>query len=184
MFLIGLCHKRCTINSTVTAKEETEFMASCKQCYQKRTSTQSESSHESPTSPLLMQGKDIPVPVSARKGVKVGSSSNPSASSTTLKHSSKVKHASTNLATGWKQHWGVIWRKKNEGTGDFRFKNILLRGNPDTDSLRPKCRLCRKPYDPYLMYIYCESCECKFYFYAGIFFSFCLECIGYHLSLG
>ncbi|KAF3683717.1 putative GABA transporter 1-like [Capsicum annuum] len=159
----GLCHKRCTINSTVTAKEETEFMASCKQCYQKRTSTQSESSHESPTSPLLMQGKDIPVPVSARKGVKVGSSSNPSASSTTLKHSSKVKHASTNLATGWKQHWGVIWRKKNEGTGDFRFKNILLRGNPDTDSLRPKCRLCRKPYDPYLMYIYCESCESWFH---------------------
>ncbi|MCD7464186.1 hypothetical protein HAX54_052258 [Datura stramonium] len=104
-----------------------------------------------------MQRKDIPIPVSARKGGKVGSSSNPSASTATLKHSSKMKHSSSNLATQWKHHWGVIWRKKDEDTGDFRFKHIL-RGNPDSDSLRPSCRLCCKPYDPYLMYIRCETC--------------------------
>ncbi|KAL3335955.1 hypothetical protein AABB24_031934 [Solanum stoloniferum] len=154
----GLCHKQCTISSTIIANEETEFMTSCKQCYQNRALTQAESSHESPTSPLLMQGKDIPIPVSARKGGKVCSSSNPSASTATLKHSSKVKHASSNLATRWKHHWGVIWRKNNEDTGDFRFKHILLRGNPDCDSVRPRCRLCCKPYDPYLMYIRCETC--------------------------
>ncbi|MCD9561202.1 hypothetical protein HAX54_020202 [Datura stramonium] len=153
----GLCHKQCTISSTVIANEEIEFMTSCKRCYQNRALTQAETSHESPTSPLLMQRKDIPIPVSARKGGKVGSSSNPSASTATLKHSSKMKHSSSNLATQWKHHWGVIWRKKDEDTGDFRFKHIL-RGNPDSDSLRPSCRLCCKPYDPYLMYIRCETC--------------------------
>ncbi|CAN4098961.1 unnamed protein product [Withania somnifera] len=170
-----LCHKQCTISSTVIANEETEFMTSCKQCYQNRALGQTESSHESSTSPLLMQGKDIPIPMSVRKGGRVGSSSNPSASTQALKHSSKVKHASSNLATQWKQHWGVIWRKKNEDTGDFRLKHILQRGDPDSDSLRPSCRLCCKPYDPYLMYIRCETCTCKFCFYAGIFFFFCLE---------
>ncbi|KAJ8563488.1 hypothetical protein K7X08_031940 [Anisodus acutangulus] len=155
----GLCHKQCTISSTVIANEEVEFMTSCKQCYQNRALTQAESSNESPSSPLLMQGKDLLIPVSARKGGKVGSCSNPSASTATPTHFSMVKPASSNLATKTKpQHWGVIWRKQDEDTGDFRFKHILLKGNPDRDSLRPSCRLCCKPYDPYLMYIRCETC--------------------------
>ncbi|XP_060173951.1 DDT domain-containing protein PTM-like isoform X2 [Lycium barbarum] len=155
----GLCHKQCTISSTVIANEEVEFMTSCKQCYKNRALTQAESSNESPTSPLLMQGKDILIPASARKGGKVGSCSNPTASTATQKHSSKVKPASSNLATKTKPpHWGVIWRKQDEDTGDFRFKHILLKGNSDRDSLRPSCRLCCKPYDPYLMYIRCETC--------------------------
>ncbi|KAK4375924.1 hypothetical protein RND71_006601 [Anisodus tanguticus] len=134
-------------------------MTSCKQCYQNSALTQAESSNESPTCPSLMQGKDLPIPVSAGKVGKVGNCSNPSASTVTPKHSYKVKTASSNLATKTKpQHWGVIWRKQDEDTGDFRFKHILLKGNPDRDSLRPSCRLCCKPYDPYLMYIRCETC--------------------------
>ncbi|XP_004242107.1 DDT domain-containing protein PTM-like isoform X1 [Solanum lycopersicum] len=158
----GLCHKQCTFSSTIIGNEETEFLT-CKQCYQNRALTQAESNHESPTSPLLTQGKDIPIPMSARKGGKVGSSSNPSASTATLKHSSKAKLASSNLATRWKHHWGIIWRKNNEDTGDFRSKHILLRGNPDCDSIRPSCRLCCKPYDPYLMYVRCETCTCWYH---------------------
>ncbi|KAJ8559629.1 hypothetical protein K7X08_003687 [Anisodus acutangulus] len=67
----GLCHKQCTISSTVIANEEVEFMTSCKQCYQNSALTQAESSNESPTSPSLMQGKDLPIPVSAGKGGKI-----------------------------------------------------------------------------------------------------------------
>ncbi|XP_075075568.1 DDT domain-containing protein PTM isoform X3 [Nicotiana tabacum] len=152
----GLCHKQCTISSTNVANEDVEFMTNCKQCYKNRTLTQDESSKESPSSPLLMRGQDFGIHMSARKGGKVGSCSNPSASCAT----SKMKNSSSsNLATKTKPHWGVIWRKKNNNTGsDFRFKHILLKGNPDMDLLRPSCYLCHKPYDPFLMYIRCETC--------------------------
>lgn len=156
-------------------------MTNCKQCYKNRTLTQDESSKESPSSPLLMRGQDFGIHMSARKGGKVGSCSNPSASCAT----SKMKNSSSsNLATKTKPHWGVIWRKKNDDTGsDFRFKHILLKGNPDMDLLRPSCYLCHKPYDPFLMYIRCETCTRKFCFYAGPLVVFCLEFVGY-LSLG
>ena len=42
---------------------------------------------------------------------------------------------------------------------DFRLKNILLRGNPDTNWSRPVCHLCHQPYNSDLMYICCETCK-------------------------
>lgn len=60
--------------------------------------------------------------------------------------------------------WGIIWKKKSsEDTGfDFRLKNILLKGSSGVPQLEPVCRLCHKPYRSDLMYIRCETCECKF----------------------
>ncbi|KAA8550243.1 hypothetical protein F0562_001927 [Nyssa sinensis] len=57
--------------------------------------------------------------------------------------------------------WGLIWKKKKaKDTGiDFRLKNILLRGNPDTSFSGPVCHLCHKPYNSDLMYICCETCK-------------------------
>ena len=42
---------------------------------------------------------------------------------------------------------------------DFRLKNILLRGNPNTDWSRHVCHLCHQPHNSDLMYICCETCK-------------------------
>nr|XP_010313321.1 DDT domain-containing protein PTM isoform X2 [Solanum lycopersicum] len=86
------------------------------------------------------------------------------ASVATLKHSSAMKHGNSSNSTAKtkrnSRNLGVIWKKKSEDAGtDFRFRNILLKGNPDGESLIPTCHLCRNPYDPYLMYIRCETCS-------------------------
>lgn len=154
----GLCHERCTVSSTVDATN------SCKQCSQNRALSQAKCSDESPKSPLLLQGKYFPKPISANKGVNVGNFNRPSASIATLKHSSAMKHGnSSNSTAKTKRNLGVIWKKKSEDTGtEFRLRNILLKGNPDRDSLIPTCHLCRRTYDPDLMYIRCETCSSKF----------------------
>ncbi|CAN0916628.1 DDT domain-containing protein PTM [Linum grandiflorum] len=55
--------------------------------------------------------------------------------------------------------WGIIWKKTTEDTGvDFRRKNIIVKGSPDGNRIRPICEQCKKDYDPNLMYIFCESC--------------------------
>ncbi|KAK4358626.1 hypothetical protein RND71_020855 [Anisodus tanguticus] len=146
----GFCHKHCTVSSTVDTSN------TCKQCNQNRALSQAKCSDESPTSPLLLQGQYFPKPISANKGVNVGNFSRPPASIATVK-----KHGnSSNSTAKTKRNLGVIWRKKNEETSaDFRLRNILLKGNPDGYSFIPTCYLCRKPYDPDLMYIRCETCS-------------------------
>lgn len=154
---VGLCHEHCTVSSTVDAS------STCKQCNQNRALFQAKCSDESPTSPLLLQGQYFPKPISANKGVNVGSLSRPSASVATLKHSSAMKHSNSSKSKSKANHnLGVIWRKKSEDTGtDFVLRNILLKGNPDGYSLIAICHLCRNPYNPDLMYIRCETCSSK-----------------------
>ncbi|PHT69136.1 hypothetical protein T459_28623 [Capsicum annuum] len=151
----GLCHEHCTVSSTVDAS------STCKQCNQNRALFQAKCSDESPTSPLLLQGQYFPKPISANKGVNVGSLSRPSASVATLKHSSAMKHSNSSKSKSKANHnLGVIWRKKSEDTGtDFVLRNILLKGNPDGYPLIAICHLCRNPYNPDLMYIRCETCS-------------------------
>ncbi|CAN4119451.1 unnamed protein product [Withania somnifera] len=151
----GLCHEHCTVKSTVDTSN------TCKQCNQNRVLSQAKCSDESPTSPLVLQGQYFPKPISANKGVNVGSFSHPSASTATPKHSSSMKHGnSSKSAAKTKRNLGVIWRKKSEDTGtDFRLRNILLKGHPDGYSIIPTCHLCRNPYNPDLMYIGCETCS-------------------------
>ncbi|TMW95209.1 hypothetical protein EJD97_009240 [Solanum chilense] len=154
----GLCHEHCTVSATVDATN------TCKQCNQNRALSQAKCIDESPKSPLLLQGKYFPKPISANKGVNVNNFNSPSASVATLKHSSAMKHGNSSNSTAKtkrnSRNLGVIWKKKSEDAGtDFRFRNILLKGNPDGESLIPTCHLCRNPYDPYLMYIRCETCS-------------------------
>lgn len=154
----GLCHERCTVSSTVDATN------TCKQCNQNRALSQAKCIDESPKSPLLLQGKYFPKPISANEGVNVSNFNRPSASIATLKHSSAMKHGNSSNSTAKtkrnSRNLGVIWKKKSEDTGtDFRFRNILLKGNPDGESLIPACHLCHNPYNPDLMYIRCETCS-------------------------
>ncbi|XP_016470375.2 DDT domain-containing protein PTM [Nicotiana tabacum] len=156
----GLCHELCTVSSTVDDNDDVEYTNTCKMCYQNRALTRVKCSDESPTSPLLLQGQYFPKQISAKKGVNVGNSSRLSASVATLKHSSDRKHGNSSNSTTKKKHkLGVVWRKKNEDTGiEFRLRNIFLKGNLDGDFPRLTCYLCRKPYNPDLMYIRCETC--------------------------
>lgn len=93
-----------------------------------------------------------------------------------------MKHGnSSNFTAKMKRNLGVIWRKKSEDTGtDFRLRNILLKGNPNGDSLTPICQLCRKPYDPDLMYIRCETCSSKFVPGRNSFYPVNVECRLYY----
>ncbi|KAK4440655.1 DDT domain-containing protein PTM [Sesamum alatum] len=158
----GFCHEQCATSSTVHVNEEVEFLITCKRCCETRAVTQVQSSYGSPTSPLLLQGRDFPNAGSTNKRGLVGYKG-PSAAVGTLESSSEIKltNGSAVAKKNKNKNWGLIWRKKNcEDTGiDFRLKNILLRGNPDMDLTRPSCRLCNQPYNSELMYIRCETCQ-------------------------
>ncbi|KAL6510987.1 hypothetical protein OROGR_022111 [Orobanche gracilis] len=163
----GLCHENCATSSTVHTNNEVEFFITCKHCCETRAINQVQGSYGSPTSPLLLQVRDVPKPGTSSKRGKVGRKGSPTSVRNT-KHSSvmgschgsaKVKKSNNN------KHWGLIWLKNNcEDTGvDFRLKNILLRGNPDMHLTKPSCRLCNKPYNADLMYIRCEACQLWFH---------------------
>ncbi|KAL0369575.1 UNVERIFIED_CONTAM: DDT domain-containing protein PTM [Sesamum angustifolium] len=158
----GFCHEQCATSSTVHMNEEIEFLITCKHCCETRAVTPVQSSYGSPTSPLLLQGRDFPNAGSTNKRGLVGHKG-PSASVGTLEYSSEMKltNGSTVAKKSKNKNWGLIWRKKIcEDTGiDFRLKNILLRGNPDMDLTKPLCRLCNQPYNSELMYIRCETCQ-------------------------
>ncbi|KAI3461337.1 hypothetical protein Pfo_018000 [Paulownia fortunei] len=159
----GFCHEQCATSSAVNMSEEADFSITCKQCCETQATTRVESSNGFPTSPLLLQRRDFPNAATTTKHGKLVGYKGSSASVGILEHSSEVK--STNRSAVAKKnrklHWGLIWRKKNcEDTGiDFRLKNILLRGNPDRDLIKPLCRLCNQPYNADLMYIRCETCQ-------------------------
>ncbi|KAK4492240.1 hypothetical protein RD792_003041 [Penstemon davidsonii] len=163
----GICHNQCATSSTVYKNEEVEFLITCKQCSETRAIAQVESSNASPTSPLLLlQGQDFPKTAASNKILKVVGPKRSSASGRTREHSSGVKptHISAPTKKNQHKHWGLIWRKNNEDTGiDFRLKNILHKGNPDMDMMKPICRLCNQPYRSDLMYIRCETCQSWFH---------------------
>ncbi|KAL6563659.1 hypothetical protein OROGR_002618 [Orobanche gracilis] len=160
----GFCHDHCATSSAVNMGKEVEFLITCKQC-QTEATTQVQSRNRSPTSPLLLQGRDFRNPCTATKRVK--SIGYQGSSASVKERSSEVK--STNRSAGEKKNrklpTGLIWKKNNcEDTGiDFRLKNILLRAISDTVSIKPVCRLCSQPYNADLMYIHCQTCQYWFH---------------------
>lgn len=162
----GYCHEDCTISSTIQSTEEVEFLITCKQCYHAKTPTQNENSNDSPTSPLPLLGREYQNTATAPKGSRQKDYSQPLAYVRAPENCSNMQQtaAGSSLATKSRRKpcsWGLIWKKKNvEDSGiDFRLKNILLRGNPDTNWSRPVCHLCHQPYNSDLMYICCETCK-------------------------
>ncbi|KAL6577433.1 hypothetical protein OROMI_011709 [Orobanche minor] len=161
----GFCHEHCATSSAVNTGKEVEVLIACKQC-QTEATTRVQSSDGSPTSHLLLQGRDFRNPYTDTKhGKSIG---HQGSSASAKERSSEVK--STNRSASEKKNkklpTGLIWKKNNcEDTGiDFRLKNILLRANSDTVSIKPVCRLCSQPYNADLMYIHCETC--RYWFHA------------------
>lgn len=161
----GFCHEQCTTSSTVHKNEEVEFLVTCKSCSDAQALAQVQISYGSPTSPLLLQGRDLPNAGTASKSGKLVGYKRPSESVGMMEYSSEMKSASvsSNTKKSKNKNWGLIWRKNNsEDNGvNFRLKNIILRGNPDMDLTNPVCRLCTQPYNTDLMYICCEKCKRK-----------------------
>ncbi|XP_021609320.1 DDT domain-containing protein PTM isoform X2 [Manihot esculenta] len=160
----GYCHKDCTIGTRGYMNEEVEFMITCKQCYNAK-AVSLENSNESPTTPLPFQGQDPHNIPTATKITRIKFRNQPLVSIRTQESSSEMKQTTPSLASKNRNRlcsWGVIWMKKNIDTGiDFRRENILLKGN--SESLKPVCNLCKKPYNRDLMYIHCETCNSWFH---------------------
>ncbi|XP_047179589.1 DDT domain-containing protein PTM-like [Vigna umbellata] len=53
----GYCHEGCSTSQIVSANE-VEYLTTCNQCYHARLLAQKENSNESPTSPLLLRGRE------------------------------------------------------------------------------------------------------------------------------
>ena len=58
VWALGFCHEGCSISSTVSANKKVEYLTTCNQCYYAKLLAQKETSNESPTSPLLLQGRE------------------------------------------------------------------------------------------------------------------------------
>ncbi|KAL3518480.1 hypothetical protein ACH5RR_021069 [Cinchona calisaya] len=159
----GLCHEQCTISSTVKINAEVVFLITCKQCYHIKALIQAESSHESPTSPLLLQQQENASGM-VSKPEKQTAHDNSSTAGKSLRPSSDSKSINASkLGSKSKPKllsWGLIWKKKNcdDIGSDFILKHILLKGDGDMDSSGPLCHLCHQPYNSDLMYIRCETC--------------------------
>lgn len=167
--LLGYCHEGCSISSTVSTYEEVEFLTTCKQCYHTTLLTQKETSNESATSPLLLQGQEHSSSTFL-KGSRPKCYDQALQSTREKDNGPDVKQVASDSPLERKSRrrncsWGIIWKKKNnEDTGfDFRLKNILLKGGPGLPQLQPVCHLCHKPYRSDLMYICCETCKSKFF---------------------
>lgn len=157
----GFCHEQCAISSTVHKNEEVELLVTCKSCSDAQALAHVQNSYGSPTSPLLLQGRDLPNAGTASKSGKLVGYKRPSESVAMVEYSSEIKSTSASTKKSKNKNWGLIWRKNNnEDTGvNFRLKNIIPRGNPDMDLTEPICRLCTQPYNSDLMYICCEKCK-------------------------
>ncbi|XP_042959197.1 DDT domain-containing protein PTM-like isoform X1 [Carya illinoinensis] len=162
----GYCHESCILNSTMSMNEEVEFFITCKRCFHAKALAQKDSSNESPTTPLALQGQEYPNLRKVTKGGRPACNNQSLASVRTQATASEFKQATSDSSLTNKSHrklcsWGIMWKKKqSEDTGiEFRVKNILLRGSLDDHQLGPVCHLCHKPYRSDLMYIYCETCQ-------------------------
>ncbi|KAL0460100.1 UNVERIFIED_CONTAM: DDT domain-containing protein PTM [Sesamum latifolium] len=104
----GFCHEQCATSSTVHMNEEIEFLITCKHCCETRAVTQVQSSYGSPTSPLLLQGRDFPNAGSTNKRGLVGHKG-PSASVGALEYSSEMKltNGSTAAKKSKNKNWGL-----------------------------------------------------------------------------
>ncbi|XP_076917554.1 DDT domain-containing protein PTM-like [Bidens hawaiensis] len=184
----GYCHEQCAVGTNIHTTARVEFIITCKRCYiEKEAACKNEIVGDSPTSPLLLQGKESQRSATVIK-IKFGKqnghkrplecsnvrSSQPQKSKSGKKNSknrslqSDQKPKNIKSKTGSKTKTskrnnclGLIWKKKNaDDTGvEFRINNILLKGNPNGHLLAPKCHLCAQPYNSDLMYILCENCS-------------------------
>ncbi|KAA3455501.1 DDT domain-containing protein PTM-like [Gossypium australe] len=167
------CHQGCTLSSTVM-NGKVECLIICKECYNARVLARNEINTKSPTTLLPLQGQDCRSAPAVSKGMPVKSSTQPMKLSSIRskensvkiqERSSDTKQSASHSRLASKRsklcNWGVIWRKRNsDETGiDFRRANILTRGVSDNHFLKPKCELCRQPYNSDLMYIHCETCR-------------------------
>ncbi|KAJ1378783.1 Zinc finger, PHD-type [Sesbania bispinosa] len=170
----------------VSTNKEFGYMTTCKQCYHAMLLAPKGTNNESPTSPLLLQGRENGSgTVSNGPRTKASHPDMKQATSVTvLKGPRPKRHDQTPKTTriknshpGTKQvasdsaksrrkncSWGLIWKKKGNEDIDinFRTKNILLKGGsgmPQSCLEPPVCHLCRKPYRSDLMYIRCETCQ-------------------------
>ncbi|MED6155470.1 hypothetical protein PIB30_005674 [Stylosanthes scabra] len=145
----GFCHEGCSLRSTtILSNKKVEYLTTCNQCYHAKLLAKKETSNESPTSPLLLQGRENntltilkgPKPKYsdlAQKSAKAKDSrpdAKQVASMTVLKEAksstrSKDSHpdskqpasGSSSATTTRKRNcsWGVIWKKKNiDDTGE------------------------------------------------------------------
>ncbi|XP_076930981.1 DDT domain-containing protein PTM-like isoform X2 [Bidens hawaiensis] len=187
----GYCHEQCAVGTNIHTTAWVEFIITCKRCYiEKEAARKNEIVVDSPTSPLLLQGKESQRSATVIK-IKFGRqngherplecsnvrSSQPQKSKSSKKNSKnrllqsvdqkpkniKSKTGSKKKTSKRSKCLGLIWKKKNaDDTGvEFRINNILLKGNPNGHLLAPKCHLCAQPYNSDLMYILCEYCSSK-----------------------
>lgn len=187
----GYCHEQCAVGTNIHTTARVEFIITCKRCYiEKEATRKNEIAVDSPTSPLLLQGKESQRSATVIK-IKFGRqngherplecsnvrSSQPQKSKSSKKNSKnrslqsvgqkpkniKSKKGSKKKTRKRSKCLGLIWKKKNaDDTGvEFRINNILLKGNPNGHLLAPKCHLCAQPYNSDLMYILCENCSSK-----------------------
>lgn len=188
IWALGLCHEGCSISS-VSTNREVEYLTTCKRCYHAKLFAPKEISNDSPTSPLLLQGRENSsgtvfkgprtkashpdmkqvTPMTVLKGPKPKCYDQTLTSARTKKGHRETKQVASDSTSAERSlrkncSWGIIWKKKiNEDTNiDFRIKNILLKGGSGIPQLEPVCHLCRKPYRSDLMYIRCETCQSKF----------------------
>lgn len=144
--------------------EDVQCIITCKHCHQNSSVTRCGISNESPTSPLLLQGKDFSNVDTVCKGGMLGSCNRIPVSTGGNGRSSGVKQTSSANSKAKTKSWGVIWKKQNAtDTGaEFRKKNVLRKGDLVNGS-GPDCQLCRKTYNSNLMYIHCETCQSMLY---------------------
>ncbi|KAI4386103.1 hypothetical protein MLD38_004065 [Melastoma candidum] len=151
----GFCHEGCLTGSTSTRNG-----ISCLQCYRAKAFSRIETT-ESPTSPLFLQTRDCR---SSSLIIRFPNVNAPNSSGSSFGTSNKEKkRASVGSGLPSKPRktlsWGIIWRKKDKDSGsDFRMRNILLRAGADLHRSGPICCLCKKVYNPGLMYIRCPTC--------------------------
>lgn len=163
----GYCHEECTISSTVSTKEEVEFLITCKQCYHAKALSKNENFKESPTSPFHLQMQEYHTPVTVTSVARPKNYSQPVTDVRAQDTRSEIKQATSDSRLAAKKQrrsicsWGIIWKKKNgvEAGTHFRVNNILLAGGSESRGLYPVCHLCHMPYQSDMMYICCETCK-------------------------
>lgn len=153
--LSGFCHQGCLIGSTPTGDG-----ICCQQCSRAKAFLRIEST-ESPTSPLLLQTRDCRNNNLIIRFPKVNTHNSTASSFGNSNKEKKRASAGSGLPSKPRKtlSWGIIWRKKDsDGGSDFRMRNILLRDAADLHRSGPICCLCKKVYNPALMYIRCPTC--------------------------
>lgn len=178
-FVSGYCHFQCTAALPVDGKGEAEFAITCRSCNKTEATLHGEKYNVAPANPMISQGQkplSTPTAVTCEKqngcnqplvlngGVRrsVERKPRPALASELQEYEQEVKSASKSKPKNKSKacSLGLIWSKKDEDGTAFRSKNVLLKGNSYVSDV--ECDLCRNPYNPDLMYIFCETCTSKY----------------------